>query len=248
MDFIRVTPENIATEHICCAISSEKDCQVMSKKAWLRERFADGLVFLKANARGKCFIEYLPAEKAWCPINADGWMYVDCLWVSGQFKGQGYSNQLLDACVADSRAQGRKGVVLLSSDKKRPFLSDPKYLAHKGFTLADECPPFFRLLCLPFDANAPKPTFRDCVKQPSVPADGYTLYYANQCPYTAKYVPLLEAVAAKHGVPFRVVHLQTAEQAQSAPTPFTSFTLFRDGAFVTNEILSEAKLEKLLSE
>jgi len=27
--------------------------------------------------RGKCFIEYIPAEKAWVPIKADGYMYID---------------------------------------------------------------------------------------------------------------------------------------------------------------------------
>ena len=38
MDLIRITHENIEKEHICCAISSNKDCQVQSKKAWLTER------------------------------------------------------------------------------------------------------------------------------------------------------------------------------------------------------------------
>ena len=35
---IRVTSENIDKEHICCAISNDKDIQVTSKKAWLRGR------------------------------------------------------------------------------------------------------------------------------------------------------------------------------------------------------------------
>ena len=33
--------------------------------------------------RGKCFIEYIPAENAWVPIEAAGWLYINCLWVSG---------------------------------------------------------------------------------------------------------------------------------------------------------------------
>ena len=83
MEYIRLTKENLEKEHICCAISSNKDPQVMSKKAWLRERLDEGLVFLKADARGKCFIEYMPAEAAWAPIAADGYLYIDCFWVSG---------------------------------------------------------------------------------------------------------------------------------------------------------------------
>ena len=78
MNFIKVTQDNIATEHICCAISNENDVQVSSKKAWLRERFQDGLTFLKADARGKCFIEYLPAERGFEPFSAPGYMLIDC--------------------------------------------------------------------------------------------------------------------------------------------------------------------------
>ena len=91
MEFIRVTKDNLEKEHICCAISNNKDVQVLSKKAWLVDRFDEGLVFLKSVERGKCFIEYIPAENAWIPINADGYMYIDCLWVSGSLKGHGYS-------------------------------------------------------------------------------------------------------------------------------------------------------------
>ena len=69
--YITLTKENIEKEHICCAISNNKDIQVSSKKIWLKERFDDGLVFLKSNQRGKCFIEYIPAENAWNPIASD---------------------------------------------------------------------------------------------------------------------------------------------------------------------------------
>ena len=62
MEYIRVTKENLEQEHICCAISNNKDVQVSSKKAWLAERFDEGLVFLKSVERGKCFIEYIPAD------------------------------------------------------------------------------------------------------------------------------------------------------------------------------------------
>ena len=103
MEYIKVTKENIEDEHICCAISNNKDVQVASKKAWLADRFDEGLVFLKSVERGKCFIEYIPAEYAWNPIDAPGYMYIDCLWVSGSFKGHGYSSDLLSECIKDSK-------------------------------------------------------------------------------------------------------------------------------------------------
>ena len=92
MEIITLTKENLEREHICCAIANNKDCQVLSKKSWLADRLDEGLVFKKGNVRGKCFIEYIPAENAWVPVEAEGYMYIDCLWVSGKYKGQGYSN------------------------------------------------------------------------------------------------------------------------------------------------------------
>lgn len=47
MEYIRVTKENIDKEHICCAISNNKDIQVSSKKDWMMRCFDDGLVFFK---------------------------------------------------------------------------------------------------------------------------------------------------------------------------------------------------------
>ena len=63
--------------------------KVMSKKELAKGKADEGLVFLKGDVRGKCFIEYMPAEYAWAPIDADGYMYINCLWVSGKFKGLG---------------------------------------------------------------------------------------------------------------------------------------------------------------
>ena len=49
--------------------------------------------------RDRCFVEYIPAENAWNPIVADDFMYINCLWVAGSFKGHGYSTDLLNACI-----------------------------------------------------------------------------------------------------------------------------------------------------
>ncbi|SHF56978.1 hypothetical protein SAMN02745158_04246 [Lactonifactor longoviformis DSM 17459] len=58
MNFITLNQDNIDQEHICCAITDKKgEPCVSSKKEWMTERFKDGLVFLKLDARGKVFIE-----------------------------------------------------------------------------------------------------------------------------------------------------------------------------------------------
>ena len=245
MEYIRVTRENIDKEHICCAISNNKDIQVSSKKAWLQERFDDGLVFLKSTERGKCFIEYIPAENAWNPIAADDYMYIDCLWVAGSFKGHGYGTELLEACIKDSKNKGKKGLCILSSEKKKPFLADPKFLQYKGFTVCDEADNGVQLWHLPFFEETSRPKFRECAQHPHIEEKGYVLYYTDQCPFNAKYVPIVEQTAKENGVPFRSVHLQSKEEAQKAPTPITTYALFYNGEYLTNEQMNEKRFLKL---
>lgn len=246
MEYISVTRDNLEKEHICCAISNNKDVQVMSKKAWLAERFDEGLVFLKSAARGKCFIEYIPAENAWIPIIADGYMYIDCLWVSGSLKGHGYANDLLEACIQDSKEKGKKGLCILASAKKKPFLADPKFLKYKGFTVCDEADPGIQLWYLPFGEETEVPQFKACAKHPQINDSGYVLYYTNQCPFNAKYVPILEETAKKSGIPFQAIKLTSREEAQNAPTPITNYALFYEGRYITNEQMNEKKFLKLV--
>lgn len=246
MEYIRVTEENLETEHICCAISNNKDVQVLSKKQWLKERFDEGLVFLKSTERGKCFIEYIPAENAWVPIEAEGYMYIDCLWVSGSLKGHGYSSDLLNACIEDSRKKGMKGLTILSSAKKKPFLADPKYLKYKGFSVCDESNCGIQLWVLPFEKDINLPKFRDCAKHPQIEEQGYVLYYTHQCPFNAKYVPVLIETAEREGIPFHAIRLNSREEAQNAPAPVTNYALFYNGKYITNEQMNEAKFLKLV--
>lgn len=245
MELIRLTHENLDKEHICCAISNNKDPQVSSKKAWLKERLDEGLIFLKSAMRGKCFIEYIPSEYAWVPIEADGYMHINCFWVSGSLKGHGYSNELLEACIKDAKGKGKKGITVISSPKKMPFLSDPKYLSYKGFKSIDTAEPYFTLLYLPFCENADIPKFKKQAKKPHISEKGFVLYYTAGCPYTAKYGPLIKECARKNGIPFKSILIDSREKAQNAPAVWTNYALFYNGEYVTNEILSEKKFLSL---
>ncbi|WP_018305714.1 GNAT family N-acetyltransferase [Desulfitobacterium hafniense] len=247
MEFKRVTLDNLASEHICCALTDQKgESSVASKKAWLSQRLAEGLVFDKLDVRGKVFIEYIPAEKAWCPITADHYLFINCFWVSGQYKGQGYANLLLERCLADAKAKGKQGLVVLSAEKKMPFLSDPKYLKYKGFQIADQAPPYYELLYLPFSPQANVPQFKACVKSGRTDEEGWVVYYTNQCPHTDKYVPILVDHLKSKKLAIKAIKIETTEQAQKAPNPFTTYALFYNGQFITNEILTAKSFDKLL--
>ena len=47
-DFVNITTENLASEHLCCIIRSKKDHPgVEAKKQWLSKRLEEGHVFRK---------------------------------------------------------------------------------------------------------------------------------------------------------------------------------------------------------
>lgn len=248
MEIIRVNKENIENEHICCCIADKKgDSGVTSKKAWLKERFEEGLIFKKGNVRGKVFIEYIPAEKAWCPIEAEGYMFINCLWVAGSYKGEGYGQRLLEECIKDARELGKKGVVIISSDKKLPYLSDPRFLKHKGFKICDVAKPFYELLYMSFHEDNILPRFKPCAKEGLIDdKSGIVLFYTHQCPFTEKYTALIEKAAQERRIDFKRIKYNSMEEAQNAKVPWTTYSLFIKGEFITHEILSENKFLKLI--
>ena len=239
MNYIRVTKDNIDKEHICCAMSGKQSAK---KKEWLKERFEEGLVFLKSEERGKCFIEYIPAEYAWVPIEADGYMYIDCLWVSGTMKGHGYSNDLINMCAEDAKAKGKKGLCILSAEgRKREFLADNQFLMHKGFSVADISACGINLMYIPFEGTADAPRFKECAKEPKTNENGFVIYYTDQCPFTDYWVKRVAECAKENNIELKTVHIETREAAQSLPSPVTTYALFKDGKFITQAVQSDKK-------
>lgn len=248
MNIITLSPENIATEHICCSISSKStETGVAAKKEWLCCRMQEGLKFKKLDARGKVFIEYLPAENAWVPIMADGYLYINCFWVSGSFKGKGYGKQLLAGCEADALKNGHKGVVLIVGQKKKPFLSDKAFMLRHGYEITDSCPPFFELAVKRFDESVPLPRFKDSARQGmGQDIKGIDIFYTAQCPFTIPYTNLLKPVILASDYPVRLHQITTKEMAQNHLAPVTSYCVFINGKFFTNEILTPDKLKKII--
>ncbi len=57
---------------------------------------------------------------------------------------------------------------------------------------------------------------------------------------------MLEEVAKERGVPFRAIRISSKEEAQNAPTPVTTYSLFYNGEYVTNEQMNDKRFIKLL--
>ena len=120
-------------------------------------------------------------------------------------------------------------------------------MKYKGFTVCDQADNGIQLWYLPFSADADRPKFKDCAKHPHVNEAGYVLYYTSQCPFNAKYVPVVVQTAKEHGIPFLAIHIKSKEEAQNAPSPVTAYALFHDGEYITNEQMNDKKFLKLVS-
>lgn len=252
--FITLDKDNLAREHICCAFSDKKCSEgYEKKKAWLAGEFPKDYVFRRLDERAKVFIEYGPAENAWVPVEAPGWLMLGCFWVSGQYKGQGYAKELLVSAIEDARRQGRHGLVAIVGVPKFHFLSDPKWLLRQGFTEVDALPTGFRLLALRLDSGekTPDPRFAEPTRSGECPdKNGLVAYYSNRCPFTDYYVNGELALAAdQRGIPLKIIRLDSAAQAQSCPTPATIFSLFYNGKFITNNqiVCTEKRFDKIVA-
>lgn len=250
--FILLTRENIDQEHICCAISDKK-CKdsYEQKKEWLKKEFNNGYVFRRIDARAKVFMEYVSAEKGWVPIDAPNYLLINCFWVSGQYKGKGYAKELLRLAVEDAKLQGKEGIVTVVGTKKFHFMSDTKWLLRQGFIEVARLPHGFSLLSLKFDKNAKDPKFNDCVQSGTCEdKEGITVYYSNRCPFAEYHVTeSLVETAQKRGLKLNIIKLQTMNQAQSAPSPATIFSLFYNGKFITTDIscCMDSRFDKIVN-
>jgi GNAT superfamily N-acetyltransferase len=248
---IRLDKSNIDKEHICCAISDKK-CKdsYELKKDWLKREFDNGFVFLRLDARAKVFIEYGPAEKGWVPIDAPNHLLINCFWVSGQYKGQGYGKELLRLALEDAKSQGKDGLVTVAGTSKFHFMSDTKWLLKQGFETCEKLPSGFSLLIKRLNHKANNPNFKDSVKcGECADKNGLVIYYTNRCPFSEYHVKIsLKETAEKRKLPLKVVKLDTMEKAQSASTPATIFSLFYNGKFVTTDlsVCMDSRFDKII--
>lgn len=236
---ITLNESNIDDEHICCAFSDKKCAEgYQLKKEWLKEQLKNGYVFRRLDARAKVFFEYGPAEKGWVPVDAPDYLLINCFWVSGKYKGNGYGKELLRKAEEDATNRGKNGLVTVVGTKKFHFMSDTKWLLKQGFETIQKTDTGFSLLAKKLKAGGKEPKFMDSVVSPHVENNqGIVVYYSNRCPFTEYYVDVpLKETAKNRNMPLKVVKLKTMEQAQSAPTPATIFSLFYKGKFITTDV------------
>ncbi len=246
-EYINLSLDNIADEHICCAIGDKKHQEgVDVKKEWIKNKLEDGHIFRKLNARGKTFIEYEPIETAWVPIEGKNYEYIYCLWVAGSFKGQGIAKELLEYAINDSKEKGMSGICTLTSKKKKPFLSEKKFFLHYGFKVIDEVGDYELLALQLKDGDTPK--FSDNARTMKIDSKDFTIYYSPACPYVEYEVNELSNYAKENNIKINFIKIDTLEKAKEVPCIFNNWANFYKGEFISNTILNANSFEKLIKE
>ena len=174
-------------------------------------------------------------------------MVINCFWVSGKFKSKGNGKRLLQQCLKD--AGKMDGVVAISSDKKRPFMSDPKFLKYQGFEIIDEAPPFFKLWGIKTNPEASFPTIMESAKSGTCSdKKGITAYYSNSCPFTDHYTnQLLRDYAKDRKIPLTIHQIKNRKDGHNMPIPWIINSVFYKGKLVTLEMKAEKHLDKIIA-
>lgn len=241
---IDIAPDSLEREDLCCIIRKKPGHPgIESKKRWLADRLREGHVLRKVAGEACAFIEYAPLEKAWVPVEGDGFLYIYCLWVQGEAKGRGFGRLLMESCLADARAQGRSGVCMLGAQKQKAWLSDQRFAEKFGFVPVDTTQDGYTLLALSFDGSVPH--FAPSVKAGSS-EQGVTVYYDDQCPFLAQRIEKLRAYCAQNGIAANFIHVDTLERAKTLPCVFNDHAVTIDGRLATVNQIDGAGLERLL--
>lgn len=244
-DFVTLTPENLASEHLCCIIRSKKPHPgVEAKRQWLAGRLGEGHVLRKLPVKAPVFIEYAPLETAWVPVAGDNFLYLYCLWVDPAHKGQGWGKALLEDCLEDARARGRSGVCMLGAAKQKSWLSDQSFARKYGFRPVDEAENGYELLALSLDGTSPR--FTEAARHPRVDTGDLTVYYDMQCPFIHQTVERVRGYCEENGVPLSLRRVETLAQAKALPCVFNNFAVFYQGRFETVNLLDAAALTRIL--
>ena len=164
------------------------------------------------------------------------------LWVAGSFKGKGYAKSLIEYCINDAKEKGKSGVCVLSSKKKKPFLSDKKFFLKYGFEVVDTVKDEYELLALSF--NGEKPYFSESAKSMEISEKELTIYYGLQCPYIPNCIEQVKDHCERNGIPLNLVAIDTLEKAKNLPCIFNNWAVFYNGKFETNHLLNETLLKK----
>jgi ribosomal protein S18 acetylase RimI-like enzyme len=244
---IDVTPDNISKFAPTCFLNSENE-GYQTKLKWLRKRFSEGLkiklLYFKKENKCQGFIEYVPGEYAWRAIDAKGYMFIHCIWISpNKNKRKGYGSLLIKECIKDTKRLGKHGVAVVTSEGS--FMTGKNLFQKNGFKSTDTAKPSFELMIKQFKKGS-LPKFKDWKKQLRK-YKGLNIVYSNQCPWVTRSIKDLQDIAQKKVLKLKTFELKTAKQAQNGPSIYGVFNLINNGELLVDHYISNRRFQNIIN-
>jgi len=251
IQIIDLTPENIADYGVCGYKDVEKYVELQRKIEWFTQYYPKGLrikALISEKGGYQGMLEYIPGKYAHRPVDADGYMFIHCVFVGfkKEFKGRGLASQLIDECVKDAKKNNMLGVAVVT--RKGPFMVDKYIFIKKGFQVVDSAKPDFELLVKKFDENSQNPKFKSGMMINLKKYEkGLYIMRSVQCPYTEKNVnAILESAKTKFNLQPKLIDLQDSNTVQDIPCAFGTFCIIFNGEIISHHPISNTRFENIM--
>ena len=245
MTITNVTPENAEEETFFC-IKNTKNPGFIAKQNWFNKWYAEGLrIKILKNNEGKqaAFIEYIPADFAWRPVNAPGYMFIQCMFTySNNDKGKGYGSLLIKDCEEDAKQRSMSGVAVMTS--KGTWVTDKRIFENNGYQIIDK-KGWFELLVKKFNDVNPDPKLIDWTEN-FKSYKWWHLLYSDQCPWHYKFIDTIKEVADENNLKLTIKKITRSEDAKQVPSGFGVFNIIHNGKLTADHYISRARFNNIL--
>jgi len=250
MQIFDLTPENITDYGVCGYKDAKKHLELRRKIDWFKEYYPKGLrikALLSKKGGYQGMLEYIPGKYAHRPVDAQGYMFIHCIFVGfkKEFKGKGYASSLIDECIKEAKNTNMQGVAVVT--REGSFMAKKDIFVKKGFVLVDKAEPDFELLVLKFEHNERNPKFKNMKKQLQNYKEGLFVLRSVQCPYTEKNVnAILESAKNKFNLKVNLIDLKDSTAVQNSPCAFGSFCIIYDDRIIAHHPISNTRFENIM--
>jgi len=243
---VSINSENVSEYQPVCFLNPKNE-GYLKKLEWLKENFSKGLIikllYLENEKKCNGFIEYIPGEYTYRAVDAKGYMFIHCIWISpNKYKEKGYGSLLVEECLRDARKEDRNGVAVVTSEGT--FMAGRDLFLRNNFKSVAKAKPSYELMIKTIK-NGPLPKFRDWEEQLSG-YKGLNIVFSNQCPWVARSIKELSKIARKKGLELQVNELKNARQAQDAPSIYAVFNLIYNGKLLADHYISSRRFLNII--
>ena len=242
---IEVTPDNIGITGVFCTKNPKSDAY-RTKRDWYIKRYAEGLrmhIMSSQEQKPVSFIEFVPGEFAWRPVEAKEYVFIHCLYVySKQDRDKGLGSLMVEKAGQYAQSLGLNGVAVLASDGN--WIADKRLFLRNGFEVCDKRGRF-ELLVRKFSDKVQSPSIIDWTENLHG-LDGWHLFYADQCPWHEKSVKAIAETMQKRQIPIVVHRIESASEARQSPSGYGVFAIVKDGELIEDHYISETRLLNIL--